>query len=60
MAARCSYFESPLCGLLAADIFEVDGELLELAENLLGADGKRIAPGAAHQSGIEEIDDIEE
>ena len=43
VAAGGGDFESALGGVLAADIFEVDGEVLQLAEQLFGLDAEGLA-----------------
>jgi hypothetical protein len=43
VAAGCGDFKSAFGGLLAADIFEVEGEVLELAEEFFSRDPKGLA-----------------
>jgi len=43
MAAGCGYFESALGRLLAAHIGEVDGEVLQLAQQFFSGDAVRLA-----------------
>ncbi len=60
VAAGGGDFESALGGLLAAHIFEVDGEVLQLAEKLFGLDAEGLALNLANDGGVEQIDDIEQ
>ncbi len=60
VAAGGGHFEGALGGLLAAHIAEVDGEVLELAEDLFGRNAEGFALNHADHRGVEQVDDVEQ
>src|ERR1019366_1076738 len=56
MTASAGDFEGALGGLLAANVFEIDREVLRLAEQLIGVD---LQAGNA-VAGIDEMNDVEQ
>src|SRR5579863_4431217 len=53
VAAGGRDLESALRGLLTADIFEVDGEVLQFAEELFRLDLEGLALNLSHDGGVE-------
>jgi hypothetical protein len=60
MAAGRGNFESALGGLLAAHIFEVDGKMLQLAEQRLSRHTHRLALDLADHSRVQQIEHVEQ
>jgi hypothetical protein len=53
-------FESALGCLLASDIVEVDGEMLQLAEKSFARNAKGFALDSAEQLAVEQLEHVEE
>jgi hypothetical protein len=53
VASGCGDFEGAFGGLLAADIFEVDREVLQLAKESFGRNAKRFTLDDAEELAVE-------
>src|ERR1035437_7511999 len=59
VAAGGGYFEGALGRLLAAHVFEVNGEVLQFAEQGLGGDAVRLALNHSDDHGVEQLQHVQ-
>src|ERR1035441_4426404 len=60
VAAGRSYFQGTLRGFLTTHIFKVDGEMLQLSEQVFSADTKRLALNDADHRRVEQFKNIKQ